>query len=419
MSRHLVILTTVIAMAGCGRVAFDLLSEGDGGSAVDGSPAADASSVDAVVEGDAAPMSSCPFPFDPVAPPAMCPHQVIPVGNPAATGGFGSAVTIATAAPPGRIVSADFDSDGHDDLVIAASDPVFLFGGPDQMFDRVDGFGYRGFFALADANCDGQVDLLGGSGGCINGQLVVAINVGGRQFTEQFYSSICNPKDVVVGDFDGNGLREALLGGGGSQFTVHAGNAPGVTCELGFGFPYPDRMAAVDLDANGALDLVAVSFHDAMYALNDGDGGFPAGLQLLASQGAAPLVADFTSDGVPDLLVANPSSSSFAVYESHAQFPNRVKTTSSANPTALAVLDFNDDGNIDVIAAGEVAAVGTARVYQGNGDGTFAEVASFQVGLYPVDIATGDFDKDGLADVAVANFNSSNVTIAFGISGGN
>ena len=50
----------------------------------------------------------------------------------------------------------------------------------------------------------------------------------------------------------------------------------------------------------------------------------------------------------------------------------------------------------------------------GNGDGTFTAAASPATGMAPNSLAVGDFNGDGVPDLAVANSGSSNVTILLG-----
>ena len=54
----------------------------------------------------------------------------------------------------------------------------------------------------------------------------------------------------------------------------------------------------------------------------------------------------------------------------------------------------------------------------GRGDGRFDVSWSGAAGENPVDLAIADLDEDGLADLAVANYETDYVTLLFGIAGG-
>ena len=56
----------------------------------------------------------------------------------------------------------------------------------------------------------------------------------------------------------------------------------------------------------------------------------------------------------------------------------------------------------------------TISVFLGNGDGTFGARTDYAVGNSPVWVATGDFNGDGVLDLAVANKADDTVSILFG-----
>ena len=75
----------------------------------------------------------------------------------------------------------------------------------------------------------------------------------------------------------------------------------------------------------------------------------------------------------------------------------------------MAVGDFNGDGIPDLA----VADYGQAKltILLGNGDGTFTLKSSPSTGTEPYSVAVGDFNGDGIPDLAVANYGSSTVSI--------
>jgi hypothetical protein len=82
------------------------------------------------------------------------------------------------------------------------------------------------------------------------------------------------------------------------------------------------------------------------------------------------------------------------------------------NPSAIAVGDFNGDGNVDLA----VTAEGNNRVYiyNGNSAGTFSFSISYVVGTQPVAIVATDLNHNGTLDLAVANRQSATVSILLG-----
>jgi len=82
------------------------------------------------------------------------------------------------------------------------------------------------------------------------------------------------------------------------------------------------------------------------------------------------------------------------------------------SPSAAATGDFNRDGKADLA----VADVNTNRIsiLLGDGTGAFQSAVPYTAGGAPVSVAIGDFNRDGKADLAVANAGSNNVSVLLG-----
>ncbi|MGZ7033533.1 MAG: FG-GAP repeat domain-containing protein, partial [Thermoanaerobaculia bacterium] len=83
---------------------------------------------------------------------------------------------------------------------------------------------------------------------------------------------------------------------------------------------------------------------------------------------------------------------------------------------AVAIGDFNRDGKADIAVAN--ATSNDVSILLGNGNGTFAAPVNYPAGTYPESVAIGDFNSDGKADLAVANSSSDNVSILLGNGNG-
>ena len=83
------------------------------------------------------------------------------------------------------------------------------------------------------------------------------------------------------------------------------------------------------------------------------------------------------------------------------------------NPDSVVVGDFNADGIPDLALTNSGS--NTVTILLGNGDGTFTAAASPATAATPTSIAAGDFNGDGNLDLAVGNDGASNnLTILLG-----
>src|SRR5216683_1870684 len=99
----------------------------------------------------------------------------------------------------------------------------------------------------------------------------------------------------------------------------------------------------------------------------------------------------------------------------HAQgvsFIARRDFAAQASPSSVAVGDFNADGVPDLAVANTDS--NSVSVLLGNGDGTFQTAQSSAVEIQPSSVAVGDFNADGVPDLAVANRGSNDVSVLLG-----
>src|SRR5262249_18048107 len=82
--------------------------------------------------------------------------------------------------------------------------------------------------------------------------------------------------------------------------------------------------------------------------------------------------------------------------------------------TDVATADFNHDGIPDLVVVNGGA--NTVGILLGNSDGTFQRAASYAVGASPRSVAVGDFNRDGTLDLAVADAGETSVSVLLGNS---
>jgi hypothetical protein len=95
-----------------------------------------------------------------------------------------------------------------------------------------------------------------------------------------------------------------------------------------------------------------------------------------------------------------------------------ISYSAGIGPVSVAVADFNRDGIPDLAVANwggvNQGLQGTITILLGNSDGTFQAAVSYPTGLNSISVALGDFNGDGIPDLAVANAGSNNVSVLLG-----
>ena len=224
---------------------------------------------------------------------------------------------------------------------------------------------------------------------------------------------------IAAGDLANNGIQDLVIAGSlYPNLFVALGNGTG-----GFGQWAPAPTAAFapasitlgDLNLDGNLDAVVIDGAnlDISISYGNGQGSFNNQTYTFNAFGNFPpssvAVADLNLDGIPDLVGTSidPGGVIGAVFVSLGngtgkfthlrQFP-----THGQLANGVVVADFNGDRIPDVALANgtENFGKGSVAVMLGNGDGTFQPVQRYLVGRDPLQVVTGDFNGDGILDIA-------------------
>ena len=101
-------------------------------------------------------------------------------------------------------------------------------------------------------------------------------------------------------------------------------------------------------------------------------------------------------------------------FQPHPTTPTPALLTN--NPLWVESGDFNGDDEADLLVAHEdgTAAADRVSAWLGNGDGTFAHSADYNVGDKPGQIVVHDFDGDTVLDFAVPNLTGGDVSVFLG-----
>ena len=326
---------------------------------------------------------------------------------------------------PATLVVGRFDADPRADILAVNSLEAAYPGYYQTGFSRMSGDG-QGRFTL------GSIELQDGSAG---DAAIAAADFNGDGITDIVFSSY---DEIEIGLYDAGGavhfstvlttderfiLRSGDFDGDGKQDFVGIGQTPDIIrVFLGHGdgtfqalpdVPLPqgtEWMVVGDVDGDGDLDVVLSRYvptcpsANGTTLLNDSHG-----VLTVSGQPAAPdclsrpvELVDLDGDGHVDLLEEK------GTRLGNGDGTFRARSSSWVGWFAAAG-DFDEDGIPDVaVVDGSVL-----RTMRGNGDGTFSTTAVQEAGLGPRLVRAADLNEDGHLDLAVQT-QSSPVALLFG-----
>ncbi|MDZ4850045.1 MAG: S8 family serine peptidase [Pirellulaceae bacterium] len=278
---------------------------------------------------------------------------------------------------------------------------------------------------------------------------LVHVNPLGSSFTLQktpLYSTIrpfSNPQAIASGDFNQDGFLDVALAlGEANKLSIRLNNGLGgflateIDVDLGSSGSGPTSLVVGQFDNDSKLDVALTANYSSKVVVllnfNPATNSFAS--QTAVTVGLLPIdlvAGQFGGDSKLDLAVVNQGSSTVAsTVQLLTNNGSGIFTAGTAIPTggktsvSIVAGNFAGDASLDVaIVHASPLTVGTTSggvtVLVGNGAGGLTlQPSYYQVGALPIDSVTADFNGDGRADMAVANFSSNSISILLGQANG-
>jgi flagellin len=265
---------------------------------------------------------------------------------------------------------------------------------------------------LADLNGDGKLDLVRAVSGSSN----IIINLGDGAGTFGANTTITggygSGGELEIGDIDGDGdldIIKMTLVASRTGFTVYTNTSgtfavSSTTQDSGVAY---NNLQLADLDNDGRADLV---FNDPTTSIRSklaqSNGTLGTTSTIIASTYGMFTLGDFSGDGITDIVSSDYFSQSLRLQLGNGSggFGSVVKSislpaTGIANITSLVAGDFNRDGLLDIASTQTDYPTSSLAVYLNTGNNNF-QTATTQTDLVINSrVSPVDFDNDGFLDL--------------------
>jgi hypothetical protein len=367
---------------------------------------------------------------------------------------FASKQTFATGVRPEAVAVGDFNSDGKPDLAVANffSNTVSVLRNATPTGATLPAFAPQQTFAtgpdpsavvVGDFNGDGKADLATVNpnyGGSFPSTVSVLLNTTPAGTTtptfalQQTFAAGSYSDSIAIGDFNGDNKLDLAVANENTATVSVLLNvtptgatlpafAPQQTFTTG---PLPASVAVGDFNGDHKPDLAIANAN--VSVLLDGSAPISVAPSFYPQQAFASgagrnsvVVADFNGDGKTDLAVTNSLSNTVSVLlnttptgATAPSFAPRQTFVIPGGPLSIAVGDFNGDGIPDLAIPDyeyNTVSVLLNTTPAGATIPSFTPTQPFTTGRNPIAVAVGDFNGDGKPDLAVANYRSYSVSV--------
>ena len=263
-----------------------------------------------------------------------------------------------------------------------------------------------------DFNGDGRLDIAGRNSA--NGQILVALAAANQFVTGAAwttFSTVTTFKDLVVGDFNGDGRDD--IAGRSAQGQLLVAVSTGTKFNNSVFDTLPVNLRTLsnvkvgDFNGDGRDDLMGIVTATGQVVVSISNGGtFTSSVwgTVPAASTTEVNVGDFNGDGRDDIFTRQGASNLVVLRSTGSAFVNTLFGTliPGVPYVGFRLGDFNGDGLDDVVG---FTGTGAATIYRSTG-GSFVPVNGGTLpvqtaGISPSDVVIGDFNRDGKSDILI------------------
>ena len=180
----------------------------------------------------------------------------------------------------------------------------------------------------------------------------------------------------------------------------------------------PINVISYDFNMDGFDDLaVTMRYHKVILHWGKGNGYFSEGTAVpLGGQPTGITYGDYNGDSKPDIAVALAGSGNVGTQIMWGKGNNKFETSKvfrgGGQPIAITNIDANSDGHMDLVTASN--STHALATFMNQGDETFKNLKHFASGEFPKFIVSADFTGDGNPDLAVSNATLDKISVELG-----
>lgn len=329
------------------------------------------------------------------------------------SGALTEPLAYASAAAPSHLAPADFDGDGHVDLAVGGATDgtisILLWRGTGFVSPATRDLGLPIAPRVGDFNGDHIPDFVA----LAFNSVAVSLGNETHDYVTTTTTTAREHFSTVVGDLNGDGISDVVAVNGDQMldaFLFDAAGVPATAVAYAIG-ANPTEVTLVDVDADGALDVLASSLttpNIVTVLFGTGAGTFASAVPYeFGSPVRSATARDLNHDGIPDLIgVGNGV---------HVRLGGGSRTYGAVNSQPggvggiISLADYDGDGHDDAVLALSGAIGATFR--RGVGDGTFGPALPLSTGnVVSASLTTADLNRDSFPDVVMGS-DGTNVCI--------